>query len=74
MEIDYKVLLLWLADCEAGTAEYLKRLKSSSKSELKRHLNICDCLVKAIEQENYYGIRARKLEDVLARLKDLETC
>jgi len=71
-KIDYPSLLLWLADCQAGTTEHLKRLKSASKSELRRHLNICRDLAEALEHGNYNGIRCRPPEIVLARLKELQ--
>lgn len=78
--IDYRGVLLWLADCQAATTAHLQNLKSASKSELKRHVDICRDLLAVLESgqigsDRFTGadlreIRPRSKEAILERLRD----
>jgi hypothetical protein len=41
---EHEQILYWISDCEAATLEYLAGLKSPSRSELRRHRDICKSL------------------------------
>ena len=67
----WEQVALWAADCEAATAYHYER-KSASKSERKRHIQICESLIDALENaaERPINMNYRKPEVVTARLRD----
>jgi hypothetical protein len=67
----WEQVALWASDCEAATAFHYLR-KSASKSERKRHIQICESLIDALANANERPITMnyRKPEVVIQRLRD----
>lgn len=74
---EWEKLTIWLADCQAATAEGYAHRKSASKSEKKRHASICASLQPMIENGYFTGRMYGTLEEakkrVLDRLKQVVT-
>lgn len=69
MTPQWEDILLWLADCQAATAEHCALKKSSPKSERRRHRDICFSLRRMIV-EGYAHERPRRKEAIMERLTD----
>lgn len=65
---EWEKIAIYIADCEAATTAHLAALKSSSKSELKRHQSICQTLLDSIKAE-YLVKQPSKKDSVIARLE-----
>lgn len=66
---NWEEIAVWLADCQAATTAHLASLKSSSKSELRRHSNICREVIGQIEK-GLPVLRPSDKQRVIDRLKD----
>jgi hypothetical protein len=60
----------WMGDCLAATAERQIGLRRESASEKRRHLEIVAAAADAMEGR--FRQRTRKLDYVIARLRDIQ--